>query len=35
MSISLPQRWLDKADEDLVVERLVLDETFCSVTSRL
>ncbi len=26
MSASLPQRWLDKADEDLIVARLVLRE---------
>jgi HEPN domain-containing protein len=30
MSASLPQQWLDKADEDLVVARLVLAEGFYS-----
>ncbi len=26
MSVNLPQQWLDKAKEDLIVARLVLDE---------
>jgi hypothetical protein len=28
MSVSLPQRWLDKAGEDLVVGRLVMMRLF-------